>query len=443
MKNIFIATVIFIFISCNPKEKLFEVQSGEADFSNTVVLGGGYFCGYTSGGVNNIAFNRSLSFMIAEQLKLAGGNSIEYAKFETAEGIGYNLKPWEYRFHTQSKMDNRTDCKGIVSVGPVKNEAGANSISEFALINANTTCIAVPYATTAEILDNQFVNSNKLGSDFFKKISSTNSHSMLDEAKKRNPTFFIAWPGFEDVLNYAIFGGAKYELPSASEFENNLNTILNELISPRNAKGVIATIPDVSTFPFFNTIKWNNAELNQIQADSLNDIYTISGLNHINFIEGKNGFIINDATQASGFRQMVDGELITLTVPLDSMKCFKYGLIVNVVKNSYVLDRNELLKMRNVINQFNEIIKSKATQYNIAVAETDVFFKKLSNGIKYDGADFTTAFISGNFFSLDGLYPTEKGYELLANDFIKAINQKYKSTIPLHHCNECEFNRLK
>jgi lysophospholipase L1-like esterase len=53
-----------------------------------------------------------------------------------------------------------------------------------------------------------------------------------------------------------------------------------------------------------------------------------------------------------------------------------------------------------------------------------------SSGIMYDGVKFTTAFVTGGTFSLDGVHLTGRGYAIIANEFIKAINQKYQSTLP-------------
>jgi len=32
---------------------------------------------------------------------------------------------------------------------------------------------------------------------------------------------------------------------------------------------------------------------------------------------------------------------------------------------------------------------------------------------------------------LDGVHPTDRGYAIVANEFIKTINQKYGSSLPL------------
>ena len=43
--------------------------------------------------------------------------------------------------------------------------------------------------------------------------------------------------------------------------------------------------------------------------------------------------------------------------------------------------------------------------------------------------NYSTAFVTGGSFSLDGVHLTGKGYAVIANEFIKAINAKYKSNL--------------
>ena len=50
-------------------------------------------------------------------------------------------------------------------------------------------------------------------------------------------------------------------------------------------------------------------------------------------------------------------------------------------------------------------------------------------GITYFGNTFTTTYVSGGAFSLDAVHLTGKGYAVVANYFIDAINEKYGSTL--------------
>ena len=52
-----------------------------------------------------------------------------------------------------------------------------------------------------------------------------------------------------------------------------------------------------------------------------------------------------------------------------------------------------------------------------------------NSGIQYNGVSYSTTFVTGGSFSLDGVHLTGKGYAVIANEFIKAINAKYKSNL--------------
>ncbi len=47
-----------------------------------------------------------------------------------------------------------------------------------------------------------------------------------------------------------------------------------------------------------------------------------------------------------------------------------------------------------------------------------------------NGIRFTSDFLLGNTYSLDGVHATNQGYGLVANEFIETINAKYAASIP-------------
>ncbi|HEX7870140.1 MAG TPA: G-D-S-L family lipolytic protein, partial [Chryseobacterium sp.] len=52
------------------------------------------------------------------------------------------------------------------------------------------------------------------------------------------------------------------------------------------------------------------------------------------------------------------------------------------------------------------------------------------SGISWNGVKYTATFVTGGSFSLDGVHLTGRGYAIVANEFIKSINKKYRSTLP-------------
>jgi hypothetical protein len=432
-----------LFAACTPEPKGFEPNAGSADFSKVIALGGSYMAGYQDGGLFLKAQENSLAALIANQLEYANGNKFHQVLLPEGNGIGLNSKPWESNFVTPSRLGNKTDCKGVTSISPVK-----STVSDIVAQNylsagdkKNNNNFAVPYASIVDYNNPQlglsFGVNNK--NPFFNRIASNPGVStILSEAKNNKPSFIISWLGMDDIYNYASKGGANLTIPTPAVFEQNLDLILGDF-AKNGAKGVMATIPDFRDFPFYTLIPYDNANLTQSQVDSLNDTYSSNQLfDHIRFTVGKNGFVVGDPEEISGFRKLKEGEFITISVPTDSLKCYKYGLLVKVIDDRYSLIESEVKILDEAIHQYNQIITKKANEYGFALTDMHHYFKKVKGGVKWNGADFNLDFVSGGFLSLDGYHPNQKGYALIANEFIKAINIKYNATIPHTTCKSCD-----
>ena len=100
------------------------------------------------------------------------------------------------------------------------------------------------------------------------------------------------------------------------------------------------------------------------------------------------------------------------------------------IRDEFVLDAGELQYLRGVIVEYNQIIRDLASEYNLAVVNVNEFSKNLQTGFVYNGVTMSSKFVSGGAYSLDGIHFNAKGNALLANEFIKSINSKYKSRIP-------------
>lgn len=438
------SAVCFLLVfasSCTPELEGPEPEAGDADFTRTVAIGGNYMAGYQDGSLYMKGQKNSIPALLAEQFKLVGGSSFSQVLMPDNSGLGLNSKPWESWFITASHLGNKTDCKGVVSLSPLKNFIPLASATPYlsGLAGNSIQHFAVPYANIADYFDPLFgepfsTTGNK--NPYYNRIASTPGTSTIyADAKNQNATFITAWVGMEDIYNYASSGGTKGTIPSPATFSMYLDSLLRGLTA-NGAKGVIANIPGFRSFPYYTLVLWDNANLTQGQADTLNDAYL--GLDNIHFEAGRNGFVIDDLTTPFGFRQMHAGEYITLSVPLDSMKCEKYGLLVNTIHDRYVLDSIEVYEIDHAIIDYNNVIAQKAQQYNLALVDMNSYFLSVQSGIKWNGADYNTQFVTGGFFSLDGFHPNQKGYALIANKFLEAIRSKYNSIIPTINCIDCD-----
>jgi hypothetical protein len=139
--------------------------------------------------------------------------------------------------------------------------------------------------------------------------------------------------------------------------------------------------------------------------------------------------MVDSTANMFAVRQIQSTELLLLSLPLDSVKCNQMGVLFPI-RDEFILDAGELNTLRNKIEAYNTIIRNVAQQYQLAVVNTEQFFSKLNDGFVYNGVSMSAKFVSGGAYSLDGIYLNPRGNALFANEFIKAINQKYHSSIP-------------
>ena len=433
----------FFLSACTPELDMPKPNAGDANFSKMIAVGGNYLAGYQDGALYEKGQRLSIPALLAEQFKLVGGPVFNQALMPDNKGLGVNSKLWESWFVTPSHLGYKTSCLGITSLSPLKNTISTTVATPYLTGMAGNSVqnLAIPFATITDYMNPALGYSSITGNTnpYYGRIASNPGVSTIyEDARQQNATFITAWLGMEDIYNFASKGGTGAPIPSATSFANYLDTILGGLTA-NGAKGVIANIPDFRSYPYYTLVAWDNAVLvRQSQVDSLMDIYTASGLPQLVFQLGRNGFVINDPVSIGGVRQIHAGEYITLSVPIDSMKCYKYGLFFETINDRYVLDSTEVYEVDQATSSYNAVIAQKASQYNLALVDMNSYMRSVVTGIKWNGVDMNTVFVSGGFLSLDGYHPNQKGYSLIANEFIKAINSKYKAFIPEVYCTECD-----
>ena len=156
-----------------------------------------------------------------------------------------------------------------------------------------------------------------------------------------------------------------------------------------------------------------------------------------------NGAVIKDkdltnlaALGLPSYRQTTTRDLILL--PASSVLNPTAGGGTSVaLDDKYVLTEKETGKVLTATAAYNVAIKSIADAKGLAFVDANAKMMQLSSasGLQWDGVKYTATFVTGGTFSLDGVHLTGRGYALIANEFLKVINQKYKSTLPMVNVN--------
>jgi hypothetical protein len=422
---LFIASFLLtIFSSCKPKISTKKPSAGEITATRFVSIGGALTAGFMDDALFSAGQENSVGNIFAGQLHLVGNLEFLQPLIQSAD-IGCNAEG-----KSSLILGYKTDCLGIASLSPVR----TSPTGDLALFQQNNYTsgfhnFGVPGLKAVELTQNGLGNSNPY---FARMASNPTSGQVLSDALSRNPTFFSFFVGMDEVLAYAKKGAAIGNLTpvfgtDGNGFSGSIQNALNKL-TENGAKGVVANIPDVTVLPFFSTIPYNGLNLTPEKVASLNQIYNPIG---ISFEVGANPFMIEDPTAGVfGVRKMVPGELILLSVPLDSVKCFQMGSVFPL-RNEFVLTLSELEEIRATTQQYNAVLEIQAAENNLALTDLESFYQKLATGIIYNGIGLNLKFVSGGTVSLDGLTLNPKGNALLTNEFIKSVNNKYNATIPL------------
>lgn len=90
----------------------------------------------------------------------------------------------------------------------------------------------------------------------------------------------------------------------------------------------------------------------------------------------------------------------------------------------FVLIPSERQEIQTATANFNATLQTAATSAGFAFVDANTI---LSTGLSSGDFELTNALVTGGAFSLDGVHPTARGYALIANEFMRAIDLTYGS----------------
>lgn len=465
MKKIIISTIavsaLFFTVSCNTDFDTdvedIVVTKGEADFSKFISLGNSLTSGYRDGTLYSGGQAESFPSMIAGQMKLVGGGEFKQPLMPNNVGGFTNLPGFPGKL--ELKMVN-----GALS--PVAN-APAAALDNVAAGGPYQN-MGVPGAKVAHLLAPGYGNaaglSLGLANPYFVRFASSTTASVVGDALAQNPTFVSLWIGNNDVLGYATTGGdgtnpiTPVDGAAGVGFNSTYTALLNTVFpTGTTRKGVVANIPNVTSVPFFTRVPaMPLTNLTDTQVSQLNTAYatynaglaqakSLGAINDaeyqkrlIKFTAGAvaNGAVISDKdlTTVPGlpkYRQTTTKDYILLTASAVLTPQAGGGTSVPL-EDKLVLTEAEAAKVLTATTAYNTTIRSLADSKGLAFVDMNAKMIELNSksGISWNGVRYTATFVTGGTFSLDGVHLTGRGYAVVANEFIKSINKKYRSTLP-------------
>jgi len=467
IKNIkWLFLVSLTFVACNNNDEAvvdnnssdgLPLTAGSADFTKYVSLGNSLTAGYCDNALFIEGQKGSYTNILAQQFALVGGGEFKIPLM--ADNIGGFVG-------------------GNPAFGPrlYFNGAGPAQVSGTPTTNPTTVLtggfnnFGVPGAKSFHLITPGYGTLNP----YFGRFASNPGTSVLADAVAQTPTFFSLWIGNNDVLSYATSGGtganqtgnlnpATYgsnDITDPNVFASAYNTLLDGTngLTKNGAKGVVANIPYVTSIPFFTTVKYNAATLTAAQASALNSGYaTYNGglqlaknanliteqerlARTITFAAGANALVIVDEylTNLSGlglpyYRQATSTDYILLSSGGVSAQTYlpagngtQFPLA-----DKWVLSKSEVAELKTATDAYNVTIKALATSKGLAFVDANAVLAQVASPVGYTANNYnvTSTYVTGGAFSLDGVHPGPRGYALIANKFLEAINATYGSNL--------------
>jgi len=474
IKNIKLLLLVSLtFVACNSDDEIVvsnssdgaPLTSGTANFSKYVALGDSFAAGYSDGALFIEGQKGSYPNILAQQFALVGGG--EFTNPFMADNIGGFSSGG-----TQiPQFGPRLYFNGSSPV-PVSGTSGTSITDR---LSGSFNNMGLPGAKSIHLDFSGYGSS--AGNPYFARFASTPIATVIDDAIAQAPTFFSLWIGGNDVLGYATNGGVPTsqdpvlgsDITPSTTFAFVYNAMIGKLVA-NGRKGVIANLPYVNTLPYFTTVPYNPVPLDEATITVL--MNTTNGYGKYNgglqlalsnklisedeaarrtiaFKPGKqNAVVLIDsyltdlsALGIPSYRQATAEDLIVLPARsiigslVDENPQLVNGVSVPLA-DKWVLSKNEIAEISEATKAYNATIKeiADANPDAIALVDTKTIMESLISPtglITSDGFTLRSIYVTGGAFSLDGIHPSPRGYALIANEFIKAINGKYKSNLKI------------
>ncbi len=366
-----------------------QVDTGSADLTRYVALGDSLTAGFSSGSLHIDGQRSSYPKLIAEQSRRS-------------------VIPFEQPLVTDPGLPA---VSVLASLDPltIAPRAGLGSPINLTLPRPYDN-LAVPGARVGDVL--RTVTDNGGLHDLILRGIGT----QLEQGIALEPAFVTVWIGSNDALR-AVGTGMVIEgvtLTPLESFENDYRQLLGALVESGVGGGAVATLPSVTSIPFVTTLP---------------------------------PVVIHPAT---GEPVLVNGAPVPLLGPDGPLSAGDFVLLTastllargdgvpaalggsgRALPDQVVLSASEAAAVTERLDGFNTVIRSAAADAGWAVADMHALFEDVRrNGLLLGGVEFSTDFLTGGLFSLDGVHASPLGYALAANEFLEAINDQYGGSIP-------------
>jgi hypothetical protein len=443
-----------------------ELNSGGLDFSSYVAVGASFTAGYTDGAMFAAAQENSFPNILASKF---GTDFSQPLMNDNIGGLVFNgAVVQEPRFFFNGSGPARLPATPTTQLGV---PASGGPFHNFGAPGAKSFHLTFPgYGQL---------------NPYFGRMASSPTASVMGDALAQNPTFFtLSEVGGNDVLGYALSGGSGVDqtgnfdpssyggsdITDPNVFANVFSGMVSALTA-NGAKGVVANVPYITDLANFTTVPYNSIPLDAATAAQLNAGYAQynGGIQQafgalvqlqvisqeaaaaeiakrtINFTAGQNAVVIidEDLTNLGAinpafaaipqYRQATADDLLLLAgATFIGTTVGGNPQLINGVSvplgDQWVLTPEEQTAIKTATDAYNTTIAAVASSNpNVALVDFKGVLAEASTGIMFDNYTLTTSLVTGGLVSLDGVHLTARGYALMANKILAAMDTEFGS----------------
>ncbi len=460
------------------KTEVIAVNPNGLDFSNYVAVGASFSSGFTDNALFIAAQENSFPNTLSKKFAMAGGGN--FTQPLMADNVGGILFGGTQIQQPRLFFDGSSPASLSV-LGAVPTTDLANTLSgqmnNYGIPGAKSFHFVAPgYGSITAIPSGQ-------ANPYFARFASGATATILGDAVANRPTFFtLSEIGGNDLLGYALAGGdgknqkgnsdpAAYgpdDITDPDVFADVFNSMVTALTA-NGAKGVVGNLPYITSLPHFTTVPYNPLPLDVATAVAVNQGYQLynEGIQRafvalvtanavsqaeaeaeikkrtIEFNAGQNPVVIidEDLTDLGAlnpafaalpqYRQTTSDDLLILTsssfigTPADPGNPLSINGVTVPLADRWVLTPSEQTILKEATDAFNATIESVAdTNDNLVLVDLKTVLVAASEtGIQFDDFILNTNLVTGGLVSLDGVHLTARGYALMANEILKAMDK--------------------
>lgn len=472
-------------------EELAELTAGSADFSNYVALGASFTAGFTDGALFKAGQELSFPKLLSNQFALAGGGEFSQPLMGDNTGgfQGVPTSAVEYRLVFNGAGPQRLDSffasmgapvpsattNPTTNLGSTFNNVGVPGAKSYHMTLPGYVAANPYYARFATSASSTMLGDAAVQDPTFFTLSEVGGNDVLSYATSGGV-------GEDRTGNPNAADYSQLDITDPGLFDQVFQGLITQLTA-NGAKGAVANLPNITDLPYFTTVPNNALNIDAETAASLTGFFqAVTGIftqgllqqnvplanaqalaaqYAITFEEGANRFLIDvpvTQTNPLGFRQMAENELLLLPIDQDAL-AQGYGSVVltpavlqvlgllqtggtptqqqaglvlaaiSGIDDKDALDSDELLNIKNATDAYNATIESVTNSAGLAFVDLkSVLETAKTSGIKTGDYTLTANLVMGGLVSLDGIHLTSRGYAVMANEFLKAIDATYGSS---------------